>query len=244
MKKRFLFLSLLAAAVFCMPMPAFAGQAMDPSAQGSLSVTLADPDTGKPVAQKTVRAYRVASVQAYGTPSYALTPDFSASGVVAEDLLAQDNVSAKAKALAAFAEKNPCEGLQAQTDADGAANFHGMQLGIYLVTAPAWKAGLKTYQMQPFLVQMPLADEKIGWNYVVGAAPKISGTAPVPPAPDPVQPGAPLPQTGTLNWPVPLLVIGGVLFVMAGWAANRKQADGASVQKAGLDGGKGGNKDA
>lgn len=33
-----------------------------------------------------------------------------------------------------------------------------------------------------------------------------------------------LPQTGQLNWPVPVLAVSGVLLFAAGWVLNKKEA--------------------
>ncbi|WP_301544843.1 LPXTG cell wall anchor domain-containing protein [Ruminococcus bicirculans (ex Wegman et al. 2014)] len=32
-----------------------------------------------------------------------------------------------------------------------------------------------------------------------------------------------MPQTGSLNWPVPVLIGGGVILIAAGWRVSRKE---------------------
>ena len=62
---------------------------------------------------------------------------------------------------------------------------------------------------------IPLADST-GWIYDVDASPKVGAT--VPSTPDTPS----LPQTGQLNWPVPVLACSGILLFAAGWCLNRK----------------------
>ena len=84
----------------------------------------------------------------------------------------------------------------------------------------------------PFLVSVPMWDETAGaYLYTVDAAPKLGGLTKTPPAataapakPDAGDPdtvtttaAATLPQTGQLNWPVPVLTLAGLLLMLAGW---------------------------
>ena len=76
--------------------------------------------------------------------------------------------------------------------------------------------------MDPVLVSVPFMDPKTGeYTYDVDATVKpavIRETEPTPtPSPSPTPtPGPKLPQTGQLNWPIPVLAGAGVFFILLG----------------------------
>lgn len=106
----------------------------------------------------------------------------------------------------------------------GEAKFTDLELGLYLVTQPEADATPDFYPIAPFLMSVPqLVD---GYVYDVVAAPKMEpGSIPTQPTTEPTQPPPPtttppgpnLPQTGQLNWPVPLLIVSGLAFFATGW---------------------------
>lgn len=109
----------------------------------------------------------------------------------------------------------------------GKAEFSDLDLGLYLVVQPQLDAPEGYHALSPFLMTIPQVVD--GYVYDVTAAPKLEPTpAPtvppeitVPPTPPPTSPPTPpkpgLPQTGQLNWPVPLLFVTGLAFVTVGW---------------------------
>ena len=89
--------------------------------------------------------------------------------------------------------------------------------------------------MEPFLVSVPM-EENGSYIYDVDASPKVElAKLPVEPS-KPEQPelpgGSKLPQTGQLNWLIPLLVVSGLCLLSAGWLllfgkrkSDRREAD-------------------
>jgi hypothetical protein len=111
---------------------------------------------------------------------------------------------------------------------EGYADFTKLPQGLYLVVQTQASHGYEA--IKPFLVSIPLPDGD-SWIYDVDATPKVGATIPdTPDTPDtPDKPDVPdtpdkpvLPQTGQLNWPVPVLACCGVLLFSVGWVLNRQ----------------------
>lgn len=124
------------------------------------------------------------------------------------------------------------EGISATTDQNGTARFDELEQAVYLVTQTVTIQGFSSFE--PFLSYLPDNDDGV-WLYDVKAAPKIDYSddpehTPTPvPTVTPTPTGTPskLPQTGQLKWPVPVLIVGGLIFVCAGLIIKfvRKQPD-------------------
>ena len=103
---------------------------------------------------------------------------------------------------------------------EGAAVFTGLEPGLYVVTQTEPSDGF--FPIQTFLLSLPRWTED-GYVYDLTAAPKVplepEPTEPSEPtAPTvPPKPGTTLPQTGQLNWPVPVLAILGLTLFGTGW---------------------------
>jgi len=102
---------------------------------------------------------------------------------------------------------------------DGAARFENLETGLYLVYQTQPDASVGFAPIKPYLISVPYLS---GGKYVmdVTAKPKVPlEEAPtVPTEPEPTKPtDSQLPQTGQLNWPVPILVVGGLVFFLLGW---------------------------
>lgn len=104
---------------------------------------------------------------------------------------------------------------------NGEAVFNALQTGLYLVTQAEEDACVGFSPIQPFLISLP------HWNghhyvYERKAQPKVEleivPTEPTEPSePKPTKPAEPtLPQTGQLNWPVPVMAVCGVMLIFAG----------------------------
>ena len=105
---------------------------------------------------------------------------------------------------------------------DGKAAFVGLKPGLYVVTQRPQDVTEGFGEIRPFLLSLP---RWIGDTYVyeLTASPTVpletEPTEPTEPT-DPTEPTEPepeLPQTGQLNWPVPILSILGLSFFTAGW---------------------------
>lgn len=102
---------------------------------------------------------------------------------------------------------------------DGAARFENLETGLYLVQQRQQDASSGFAPIKPYLISVPyLSGGK--YDMDVTAKPKVPlEEAPtVPTEPEPTKPtDSHLPQTGQLNWPVPILVVGGLILFLLGW---------------------------
>jgi len=103
--------------------------------------------------------------------------------------------------------------------ADGTAKFENLETGLYLVYQTQQDASGGFAPIKPYLISVPYLS---GGKYVmdVTAKPKVplEEAPPVPTEPEPTKPtDSQLPQTGQLNWPVPILVVGGLVLFLLGW---------------------------
>ena len=108
-----------------------------------------------------------------------------------------------------------------QVDKEGKAKFENLSLGLYLITQE--KAAPGYNKTSPFLVSVPYNDDgEYKHNISIN-----SKTEPEKKPPEkPHKPGKPsdkLPQTGQLNWPVPVLAAGGLLLMVVGYLLQREK---------------------
>lgn len=126
----------------------------------------------------------------------------------------------QARALAAYAQANGIAGREEIPDSGGAVVFTGLKPGAYLLVQEETSEGFLPFE--PFLVLLPCPVED-SLLYDVDASPKC--------APRPMEPGTPpgLPQTGQINWPVPVLGGAGLMLLAAGVVmcfGGRRRGDG------------------
>lgn len=109
---------------------------------------------------------------------------------------------------------------QTQPVQDGKATFTGLPTGLYLIVQEEAAAGFS--KIGEFLIGVPYLEDD-AYQYHVTAAIKSEleqepETEPTHPS-EPTKPSEPwLPQTGQLNWPIPLMVAAGLALFAAGWA--------------------------
>ena len=99
----------------------------------------------------------------------------------------------------------------------GAARFEDLTLGLYLLVQETPAKGFSP--AAPFVVSLPMMEEG-KYVYEVDATTKTELIpAPTTPAPTPPPPpdDSKLPQTGQLNWPVPLMAVAGIGLFIMGW---------------------------
>ncbi len=211
--KKLLSVSILILFLAALCTPAFAHDAPDLSRTGSITITMVK--DGQPVKGGQLSLYRVGEVYNDGDENYAFIPtgDFLDCG---EDFSAPD--SAQAARLRDYAKKEKIDPLaKATIDETGAAVFPGLELGLYLVVQN--KAASGYAKVDPFLVSVPYMFEG-SYVYDVSANPKTDLEQE--PEPTKPKPDDSLPQTGQLQWPVPVLACGGMALFAAGWALTRK----------------------
>lgn len=102
---------------------------------------------------------------------------------------------------------------------EGVARFENLETGLYLVYQTQQDASDGFAPIKPYLISVPYLS---GGKYVmdVTAKPKVplEEVPTVPTEPEPTKPtDSQLPQTGQLNWPVPILVVGGLVLFLLGW---------------------------
>lgn len=201
----------LAIAMLCaMRMTVYAHEVPDTSRKGTVSATMLY--NNQPVSGGSLTLYRVGAVQeGDGNYSFGLTGDFAGSGVSLADL-SSDTL---AKKLAQYAENQKLSGRTETISTDGTVSFGDLELGLYLVVQTEAAKGY--HKADPFLVSVPM-NENGTYLYEVDASPKVElAKAPkVTPTPE-VTKDQKLPQTGQLNWPVPVMVVLGLLLFGAGW---------------------------
>jgi hypothetical protein len=208
-----LMLRLLAAPVCAQELP-------DPERTGSLMLWMAY--DGEPLDSGNVTLYRVAEVAiSDGNAEFRLLEALSDGPELTE--LDDPQI---ARQLAQLAQSRGLEAIEESIEM-GWVVFAPLEPGLYVVTQSQAQAAEGFDAIQPFLISLPRWEDG-AYVYDLTAAPKVplvpretEPTEPPPPTePDP--PGDPdLPQTGQLNWPVPVLAVLGMTFFLAGWALCR-----------------------
>lgn len=106
---------------------------------------------------------------------------------------------------------------QTQTVKDGKATFTELSTGLYLIVQNRAADGFS--KLGAFLVSVPYMENGEYQYHVTASIKSELEREPEPTEPPPTEPDDPkLPQTGQVNWPIPLLVVAGLVFLAAGWA--------------------------
>lgn len=212
MRKRILCALCCIALLVCLPVTVFAHEVPDYDRFGSVSVTMTY--QGKPVSGGSLTLYRVADVaEDDGNYYFTLVESLDGYGISLEDLNDSDLANQIRKAV----REEKLEGTQKTIDKKGNVTFTELPIGLYLLVQEKAASGYNA--VEPFLAAVP------NWNgdtylYDVDASPKVElekapATEPTDPPTEVTIPGK-LPQTGQNNWPVPVLLITGLLFIACG----------------------------
>lgn len=98
----------------------------------------------------------------------------------------------------------------------GKAEFTDVEPGLYLITQSEAQSIRGFEPIKPFLISVP--NNKDGeYCYDVEATPKIELVRDGSSIKGDDDSGGKLPQTGQLNWPVPVMAISGALMFLVGW---------------------------
>lgn len=205
----------------------------DLTQKGSIEITFVY--NNQPVQGGNLELFRVGEVlEENGDYYFGVLEEFKGSGVSLENVQSPE----VAEALAEYAKD--LQGLTKDISSEGKVDFEQLELGLYLLIQEEAAEGF--HEVNPFLVSVPkVVDGE--YVYQVDASPKVQmepkGTVPpgsIPPPPDTTPtpetpppnttppPGSippsdtpKLPQTGQLNWPVPLLAVSGLWLFTMGW---------------------------
>ena len=211
--------------VCAMALPVRAHEVPDADRRGSIAISMTY--QGDPVPGGSLTLYRVADVVSDdGDYLFAYTSDFAGCTVPVTEL----DSAQLPRELADIAADRKLQGTSLKVDDGGRLVFSDLPIGLYLLVQEEAAPGFR--KVNPFLVSVP-QNEDGRYVYDVDTAPKnLPGpeeepTEPTEPAP--TGPGEPeLPQTGQMNWPVPVLAVLGMLLVAAGFGlctADKRKRD-------------------
>lgn len=201
----------LALCLLCMAsVTAYAHETPDESEKGTITVEMKY--EGKAVTGGILTAYRVGRVQEdNGNYSFVKTSameTFSGSyDEISSVKLAED--------VAAFVEADRLPAYATAENKDGKAVFTSLELGLYLIVQTEASDGYEP--LKPFLVSVPM-NENGHYVYEVNAEGKFQLHQEPKPTTPPKPSEPTLPQTGQLNWPIPVLVTLGLGLFSIGWA--------------------------
>ena len=182
---------------------------------GSISVTLLDKKNQKTVGGGEMTLYQVASAKAEdGSFGYEYVNGFEECGIQLNNL-ADSELAGKLESKLSDSAK----GITKNIDTNGNVKYTNLSTGLYLLIQTKESTGYS--KVKSFLVSVPLKEGGV-WIYDVDATPKvgtITSTQPnVPKTPNTYSNiGGKLPQTGQLDWPIPVLSIAGMLLFSIGW---------------------------
>lgn len=209
---------------------------------GQCSLTIVSRFDANAFAGRTFSLYAVAVPAAEG--GYAYLPAFADCGTTLPE---SGDAASWSRCASALWQRGQLRAIapdaQLQTDADGICTFQGLTAGLYLVAGADVVLPEGSYLCAPFLVGLPGVDEAgTGRVWDVTAVTKDAfrpAEPDTPSPPDPVEPSEPdvpdvpdvpdtpggdrLPQTGQLNWPVPVLAGAGLVLFLAGLLLLRRR---------------------
>ena len=217
--------------------------------KGEISITLKYDEN--PVSNITVTLYRVAEGRVENNNLHYDVLD--ALGPVELDGLTADETAQATTALVEKIEKMQPEAREefivetVATNEEGVAKFENLPVGVYL----AVQSSASRYTFSPVLMYLPFTnDAGTAWDFAVTANPKVSyhggggggggTTIIIPPDPVPTDPADPpsdpteeipeeepplavLPQTGLLQWPIPVMGAAGLLLIALGLLSEQKR---------------------
>ena len=193
-----------------------------PDAQKKGTITIQWKFQGKVLPDGALRAYRVGTLKdTDGNFSFAPLPAYQG-----KDLSEKNLTPELAKELAGMVKAS--DGIKPASFKSGVVTFDNLKLGLYLIVQTKDVSGYE--RITPFLVSVPLWD-KDHYLYEINVSEKfeIKKTSSSPGTPStpgtsetPNQPNGKLPQTGQVNWPMPVLLTLGLALIVTGTALKKK----------------------
>lgn len=212
------FLGTVLALMLC-AVPAYAAKGttadLDLTKKGSITLTLKDSD-GNAMTGGFLDCIQVAEIADIGgETTYLLTNGFQDTNIFLEYFL--DGKQSAASLAEELNDAVPAGAYKIanRPDKTGTVTFSNRELGLYLIRQRA-KSGYYE-SITPFVVTVPMNSDS-GWVYDVTASPKVGTVTPKDTAYKSVRR---LPQTGQINWPVPVLAVSGIALFSLGWAMTK-----------------------
>jgi len=206
MKKRVISFVLVSLLLISLSMNAAAHEIPDLEKKGSITLTICYEK--EPVNGGSLTLYRVGDiVEDNGDYVFELIETLDP----AQSVIEKPEDAELARELAAKAAEAKLKGITASIN-EGEAVFSDVEPGLYVVVQLEASDGFEA--LSPFMISMPKFENGV---YVtdVKAAPKTELEKEPSAHEKPADPT--LPQTGQLNWPVPILAVSGVTLFAAGW---------------------------
>lgn len=191
---------------------------------GSLAINLSDKEKNISLENAEVSVYKIADFVTFYRHEY--MPDERFVSVISKldfSTLDKTCTSDNSKIIADFIKK---QGIKAdkivKSDNSGQALFENVEFGIYLVEVST--SG--EYTVDSFLTEVPLSESGVFTDEVT-ATPKIGKVETPKKTPKNDKKGGPIPQTGQLRWPVPVMLVTGLTFIILGYAdyCHKKKQD-------------------
>lgn len=217
MRNRIAVLLTVLAVMLFLTVPISAQELPDPQRTGSLTLWLAF--DGQPLDGGSLTLYRVGELS---------VTDGNAGFLPVRELedgpaLTELNDPGLARELASLAQSRNLSGIQEEI-LMGWVTFSPLEPGLYVVTQQQSQATEGFDAIQPFLISLPRW-ENGNYVYDLTASPKVPLVPEeTPPPPPPSEPTTPppddppgIPQTGQLNWPIPVLAAAGMTLFILGW---------------------------
>lgn len=195
--------------LFLLPVSASESEPVDENTKGSITVEMRY--DGQPVTGGVLNAYQVGQVQTVeGVTLFVKTDPMADFPGDFSDV----TVPKLAEDLAAFVQEHDVEPCAASRNWNGTAVFSNLDLGLYLIVQTQPSDGFEP--LTPFLISIPMREDG-SYVYHVNADGKFELHREPEPTTPTTPPDPTLPDTGQLNWPIPVLVLLGLLLFSAGW---------------------------
>ena len=211
LRKKFFAAVLAMCLVLASASAVYAHDVPDEDAEGSITITLSYEDEA--ITDGTFAAYRVGDVtEDDGNYFFTLAEAYADAEVTLDDL--EDE--ALAASLLSYIEAYGIQADAVVENTDGTVIFSGLQIGLYLVVQTVSCDGYEA--ISPFLVSVPTYDDAAdAYVYDIVATGKMDSLTLTPVEEvEEETPDETLPQTGQLNWPVPLMTAVGLLLILIG----------------------------
>lgn len=223
MVKRIVSMLVMLLLIGCLTLTAFAAHPVPDLSQNGSITFMMDLD-GELLDGGKLNLYRVGDIaEDDGNYSFALIDELDGSDLTLDDV--SDPILAEELLTIAKVVE-----LQKYTAAieEGAAVFADLPNGLYVVFQNDTDATKGFAAIQPFLISVPKFQNG-EYEPDVIAKPKVPLETAPPETTTPPKPDDKLPQTGQLNWPVPVLALSGAMLLILGFvlrtAGKKERAD-------------------